>query len=613
VTWQFTPSAPGVYAVRVTHVQDGQVVVAEERFTVRARSPDVSVTGVEIDADAVAFDRVVTTEDGPRVDPTVPVTVTVTNAGDGLGRTVVRVAATDGDDRIVGAESEVVEVRPGESVDVPVEVTVAPGTTTIYVDGEPVGTVAVPDRPVETAGDCAVGGCSASLGGDDADVQGQVRPHARTVASPLGSDSLPLDAPPAHVRVVPVRSSPAATVGVGPFVVAGDDPLVGEFVVLPADADRREGVGYATPPADPDTRVERGYVVGTDAPVDGLVLGFPLSDPAVRVLGLEPQTLPLAPDALPGDPVAGGQTDGVTVFRCPEDGSACEAVPAALFRDPGGTVHVRAVADGAAAFVVRLRTAPNAPPTAALEAPPTATVDAGVTLDARGSTDPDGTVASYRWDVDGDGLVDAVTDAPTLSATYDAVGAVAPTVTVVDDDGATARAGTTVAVVSGTPPDGGDLPPGGVLPPDGFLAESQCTGAVTYGDRSFDFAGGFTDGAVRLDMPLVDAFLFAASNVAAFVANGNVVTDLDVDCAVPREGTPDGAFTFDLGAFAGGDLSVCVRQSDGVTCVDGPVDVDGWHPRDPAAGVGIVFDVVLGDPVEGVVLYPGGAPPAVAG
>jgi subtilisin family serine protease len=41
-----------------------------------------------------------------------------------------------------------------------------------------------------------------------------------------------------------------------------------------------------------------------------------------------------------------------------------------------------------------------------------------VTLDASGSYDPDGSVAQYRWDFNGDGVVDAVTTTPVVSSTY---------------------------------------------------------------------------------------------------------------------------------------------------------------------------------------------------
>lgn len=74
----------------------------------------------------------------------------------------------------------------------------------------------------------------------------------------------------------------------------------------------------------------------------------------------------------------------------------------------------------------------NAPPTAAFSAIPT---DLGVAFDASTSTDPDGTIASYKWDF-GDGVVSNV--GPTASHTYAAGGTYQVKLTVTDDRGTTA-------------------------------------------------------------------------------------------------------------------------------------------------------------------------------
>jgi large repetitive protein len=56
-----------------------------------------------------------------------------------------------------------------------------------------------------------------------------------------------------------------------------------------------------------------------------------------------------------------------------------------------------------------------------------------VRLSAAGSTDPDGTIAKYQWDVDGDGTVDATTTVDYLDWTYTLPGAYAVTLTVTDN------------------------------------------------------------------------------------------------------------------------------------------------------------------------------------
>ena len=105
----------------------------------------------------------------------------------------------------------------------------------------------------------------------------------------------------------------------------------------------------------------------------------------------------------------------------------------------------------ALAAVRAARAAANQPPVAALTATPTSgAAPLDVTLDASASSDPDGTVASYRWDWEGDGDVDAVTTSPTVGHTF-AAGAHRPRVTVVDDDGL-ASASVAVEVRASDPP-----------------------------------------------------------------------------------------------------------------------------------------------------------------
>ncbi|QAU14012.1 hypothetical protein EKH57_15580 [Halorubrum sp. BOL3-1] len=80
----------------------------------------------------------------------------------------------------------------------------------------------------------------------------------------------------------------------------------------------------------------------------------------------------------------------------------------------------------------------NAPPEPALDVSPSpARPGEEVTLDASGSTSPGGEIAEYRWDFEGDGTVDETTSGPTALRTYDG-GEYAPSVTVVDETGATA-------------------------------------------------------------------------------------------------------------------------------------------------------------------------------
>jgi PKD repeat protein len=93
----------------------------------------------------------------------------------------------------------------------------------------------------------------------------------------------------------------------------------------------------------------------------------------------------------------------------------------------------------------------NHAPVAALTATPSvgpAPLDSR--LDASGSIDWDGSVVAYKWDIEGSGQIDVITTTPVLTHSY-AAGTHHPTVTVVDDDGASS-APVSVAVVVADPP-----------------------------------------------------------------------------------------------------------------------------------------------------------------
>jgi plastocyanin len=95
-----------------------------------------------------------------------------------------------------------------------------------------------------------------------------------------------------------------------------------------------------------------------------------------------------------------------------------------------------------------------APPTAVLRVAPAAvTAGDGVTLDGSGSTDPDGAVVSYAWDLDGDGSFERLGGSdPRLTETLSTPGTVRIGLRVVDDSGLPAEAHETVTVAEPAPP-----------------------------------------------------------------------------------------------------------------------------------------------------------------
>lgn len=92
-------------------------------------------------------------------------------------------------------------------------------------------------------------------------------------------------------------------------------------------------------------------------------------------------------------------------------------------------------------------TPPNRAPVAHLTAEPVeAYTGQEVNYDASESYDPDGDIVSYRWDFDGDGVTDTTTTTATTTHTYDTAGSYIASVTVEDNDGATATASLEEAV-----------------------------------------------------------------------------------------------------------------------------------------------------------------------
>ena len=92
--------------------------------------------------------------------------------------------------------------------------------------------------------------------------------------------------------------------------------------------------------------------------------------------------------------------------------------------------------------------AANQPPVADPNGPYSGTVNLPLSFDGTGSSDPDGTIASYSWDF-GDGSTGT---GPTPTHTYLADGTVTVSLTVTDDAGATGSAATTATIGLGNQP-----------------------------------------------------------------------------------------------------------------------------------------------------------------
>ncbi len=102
----------------------------------------------------------------------------------------------------------------------------------------------------------------------------------------------------------------------------------------------------------------------------------------------------------------------------------------------------------------------NALPVVAFSAPASGVVGGALTLSAAGTADPDGTIARYEWDFDGNGTADRVTTTPATTYAYGRAGSFRATVTAVDSKGGRNAAARTIAIAAPpAPPPPPDPPP----------------------------------------------------------------------------------------------------------------------------------------------------------
>jgi PKD repeat protein len=121
------------------------------------------------------------------------------------------------------------------------------------------------------------------------------------------------------------------------------------------------------------------------------------------------------------------------------------------------------------------------PPTAAFTVTPNpANVNQAVSFNGSTSTDPDGTIAKYEWDLDGNGTYETNTNAtPTTSRTYTTAGTVTVGLQVTDNNGATATT-TRSLTINGAPTASFTVSPN----------PAQTSNTVTFNGSASSVAGG---------------------------------------------------------------------------------------------------------------------------
>ncbi|MGZ6617294.1 MAG: PKD domain-containing protein [Solirubrobacteraceae bacterium] len=118
-----------------------------------------------------------------------------------------------------------------------------------------------------------------------------------------------------------------------------------------------------------------------------------------------------------------------------------------------GSLQVAATPPGATSSsfaAARIITAANRPPTTSLAVSPGSAVNTATFRFTASAHDPDigGSVVSYQWDFNGDGVVDRITTSPTTSYTYASAGHFTAHVHAFDNEGASSDASTRVTVTS---------------------------------------------------------------------------------------------------------------------------------------------------------------------
>jgi hypothetical protein len=244
----------------------------------------------------------------------------------------------------------------------------------------------------------------------------------------------------------------------------------------------------------------------------------------------------------PGEPVSAqfaatdpdGDALSYTVPLTPErgtvtvDGASFTYTPNSF---SGTESFIYQVGDGAATDSATVTVRVNGAPTAAVTAS-SQSLNTGesVTFDANESSDADGTVVSYEWDVDGDGTFERTGE--TVVHAFETGGSQAVTVRVTDDDGATDTATATVDVAGeNTPPTATDVTAWTPLhesvtgqfvatDPDGdaltyTMAVEPTLGSVTVEGSHFTYTPNGFPGYTPDGFPGTDSFTYQASDDAA--------------------------------------------------------------------------------------------------
>jgi YD repeat-containing protein len=230
--------------------------------------------------------------------------------------------------------------------------------------------------------------------------------------------------------------------------------------------------------------------------------------------------------------------------------------------------------DGGTATTTRSLTVQNRLPTASFTATPNpVTSGQSVTLNASGSTDPDGTIAKYEWDYDGNGTYDATTVNATNTKVFATPGSFEIGLRVTDNNGGTATTSKALTVTNRAPSASFTASPNPV--PTGTNvtfnagASSDPDGTVVKYEWDLDGNGSYETDAGS-----------TASTSKAFATAGNVTVGLRV--------------TDNLGATATSSKAITVQNR-------APVGSFTATPNPVPTGTAVSFDASASADPDGTV------------
>ncbi|MBN2081899.1 PKD domain-containing protein [bacterium] len=220
-----------------------------------------------------------------------------------------------------------------------------------------------------------------------------------------------------------------------------------------------------------------------------------------------------------------------------------------------------------------LRIGGNVPPTADLAADPQAgRIPLEVEFSAAGSVDPDGTVVTYAWDLDGDGTRETDTAVPEATYTYEEAGEYTIELLITDNEGGQATDTVVLNVMTGT-----NNPPAAALsvdpsqgePPltvsfDAGASEDTDGSIVSYG---WDWEGDETIDATTAEATTSHVYTASGAYIPVVTVTDNEGATDTAEAAVNVGFAPEAALSIEFNdGYAPAFLTADATAS---TCVDG--------------------------------------------